>query len=45
MGAASSEPTVAGDIEEALLASFVEENQSIEGRRGFVLEGTATGKR
>ncbi|CAM9261120.1 unnamed protein product, partial [Ectocarpus sp. 8 AP-2014] len=45
VGAASSEPPAAGDIEAALLASAVEDNLSIEGRRGFVLAGTATGKR
>ncbi|CBN73996.1 hypothetical protein Esi_0009_0188 [Ectocarpus siliculosus] len=45
VGAASSEPPAAGDIEAALLASAVDDNLSIEGRRGFVLAGTATGKR
>ncbi|CAM9653059.1 unnamed protein product [Ectocarpus sp. 12 AP-2014] len=45
IGAASSEPPTAGDIEAALLASAIEDDLSIEGRRGFVLAGTATGKR
>ncbi|CAM9373041.1 unnamed protein product, partial [Ectocarpus sp. 8 AP-2014] len=45
VGAASSEPPAAEGIEAALLASAVDDNLSIEGRRGFVVAGTATGKR
>ncbi|CAM9258655.1 unnamed protein product [Ectocarpus sp. 4 AP-2014] len=45
VGAASSEPPTAGDVEAEILASAVEDNLLIEGRRGVVLAGTATGKR